>query len=67
MNRQRGTAGHLPLEIRNRILSEWQNRTRVRGTIQNIARQVGVSATTVSNTILVETGKRPSFHPDIEP
>lgn len=46
------------------VMALWHARTKTRGAISAIARQIGVSHVAVSNIVMVETGKRPSFHDD---
>ncbi|MEL6203531.1 MAG: hypothetical protein AAFR39_14380 [Pseudomonadota bacterium] len=58
----RNSRGHLHVHEVNFIIETWLARSSNYGALSNIARQLGTSTVTVSNVILRETGKRPTFH-----
>lgn len=62
--RPTGAQGHLAAGERRLVMTLWNQRTTTRGAISAIARRIGTSHVAVSNIILIETGKRPSFHDD---
>ena len=65
--RSKGVGGHLSESERAEVLGQWIARSRLKGTVREIATRMGVSDVTVSNIVLAETGKRPIYHNDTEP
>ncbi|MEM8539327.1 MAG: hypothetical protein AAGF25_00090 [Pseudomonadota bacterium] len=55
-------SGRLTPADRLAIYQKWTKRTRNRGAVSALADEFGVSHVTVSNIILVESGKRPNAH-----
>ena len=62
--RPSGARGHLLQGERSAVIALWNRRAKTRGAISRIAQQLGISHVAVSNIVLLETGKRPSFHDD---
>ncbi|MEO0545012.1 MAG: hypothetical protein AAFY99_14440 [Pseudomonadota bacterium] len=60
---KRNSRGHLMVWEVEFIIDQWHSRSSNYGALTRIAKHLGTTTVTVSNVILRETGKRPTFHP----